>query len=93
VVEIVTVHPEVKFINNQDFICILFSLKGSYGNNRAGGNSNGRDRHGGNSLLDDLDSFTVGPLRPGPPVIKNFYSESPLVSNRPQVELILLIIF
>ncbi|CAF1096454.1 unnamed protein product [Adineta ricciae] len=60
----------------------------SYGPPRSshGGNyrSNDRDRHGGNSLLDDLDSFTVAPLRPGPPVIKNFYSESPLISNRPQ---------
>jgi hypothetical protein len=49
----------------------------SYGNNNRTSN--------GNSLLDDLDSFVVGPLRPGPPVIKNFYSESPLITNRPQV--------
>jgi ATP-dependent RNA helicase DDX5/DBP2 len=38
----------------------------------------------GNSLLDDLNSFAVEPLRPGPPVIKNFYSESSLISNRAQ---------
>lgn len=49
---------------------------GSYGNNRPGGNS----------LLDDLDSFDVAPLRPGPPVIKNFYVESPLVANRAPVK-------
>ncbi|CAF1305343.1 unnamed protein product [Adineta steineri] len=55
------------------------SSRGSYGNHRGGG-----DRHGGNNLLDDLDSFTVAPLRPGPPVIKNFYTESPMISNRPQ---------
>ncbi|UJR20848.1 hypothetical protein I4U23_023958 [Adineta vaga] len=55
--------------------------RGSYGGNHR---SNDRDRHGGNNLLDDLDSFTTAPLRPGPPVIKNFYSESPLISNRPQ---------
>jgi hypothetical protein len=55
---------------------------GSYGSYRGGD----RDRHGGNNLLDDLDSFTVAPLRPGPPVIKNFYSESPLITNRPQVQ-------
>jgi ATP-dependent RNA helicase DDX5/DBP2 len=48
------------------------SSKGSYGNNNR------------NSLLDDLESFVVGPLRPGPTVIKNFYSESPLLTNRPQ---------
>ncbi|CAF4486837.1 unnamed protein product, partial [Rotaria magnacalcarata] len=29
-------------------------------------------------------SFTVGPLRPGPTVIKNFYTESPLITSRPQ---------
>jgi hypothetical protein len=52
-------------------------LIGSYGNN---------NRSNGNSLLDDLDSFVVGPLRPGPTVIKNFYSESPLLTNRPQVK-------
>ncbi|CAF1357737.1 unnamed protein product [Rotaria sordida] len=58
--------------------------RGSYGNNRVHTNVKERDRHGGNNLLDDLDSFVVGPLRPGPPVIKNFYSESLLISNRPQ---------
>jgi len=52
------------------------SSKNSYGNNNRTNN--------GNSLLDDLDSFVVGPLRPGPAVIKNFYSESPLISKRPQ---------
>jgi ATP-dependent RNA helicase DDX5/DBP2 len=52
------------------------SSKGSYGNNNRTGN--------GNSLLDDLDSFDVGPLRPGPPIIKNFYSESSLIKNRAQ---------
>ncbi len=56
--------------------CFLFSID-SYGNHNRSSQ--------GNSLLDDLDSFVVGPLRPGPPVIKNFYSESPLVTNRPQV--------
>lgn len=64
------------------FIDLIF-LKGSYGSSRNNGNE--RDRHGGNNLLDDLDSFVVGPLRPGPPVIKNFYTESPLILNRPQV--------
>jgi hypothetical protein len=54
----------------------MFSI-GSYGNNNRTNN--------GNNLLDDLGSFDVGPLRPGPPVIKNFYSESPLVTNRTQV--------
>lgn len=49
----------------------------SYGNNNRSNN--------GNNLLDDLDSFDVGPLRPGPPIIKNFYSESSLITNRPQV--------
>jgi len=49
----------------------------SYGNKNRSNN--------GNNLLDDLDSFDVGPLRPGPPIIKNFYSESPLITNRPQV--------
>lgn len=53
-----------------------FSI-GSYGSSNRASN--------GNSLLDDLDSFVVEPLRPGPPVIKNFYSESPLIVNRPQV--------
>lgn len=53
-----------------------FSI-GSYGNNNRTNN--------GNNLLDDLDSFDVAPLRPGPPVIKNFYAESPLIVNRPQV--------
>ena len=53
---------------------MIFS--GSYGNNRSNGNS----------LLDDLDSFDVGPLRPGPAVIKNFYVESPLVANRAPVQ-------
>lgn len=62
---------------------MFFSRLGSYGSNRTGGNE--RDRHGGNNLLDDLDSFDVAPLRPGPPVIKNFYSESSLVSSRPHV--------
>jgi len=59
------------------------SSRGSYGDHR---NSNGhsRDRQGGNNLLDDLDSFTVAPLRPGPPIIKNFYVESPIISSRPQ---------
>ncbi len=57
-----------------DFFLLLI---GSYGNHNRSSQ--------GNSLLDDLDSFVVGPLRPGPPVIKNFYSESPLVTNRPQV--------
>jgi hypothetical protein len=52
------------------------SSKSSYGNNNRTNN--------GNNLLDDLGSFDVGPLRPGPPVIKNFYSESPLVTNRTQ---------
>jgi hypothetical protein len=61
---------------------MMFEIKemfliGSYGNNNRSSN--------GNNLLDDLDSFDVGPLRPGPPVIKKFYSESPLVTNRPQV--------
>ena len=50
---------------------------GSYGSSNRSSN--------GNSLLDDLDSFVVEPLRPGPPVIKNFYSESPLITNRSQV--------
>jgi len=54
----------------------MFSI-GSYGNNNRTNN--------GNNLLYDLGSFDVGPLRPGPPVIKNFYSESPLVTNRTQV--------
>jgi hypothetical protein len=67
--------------------CFCFSKycfpSGSYGNNRAGGNQ--RERHGGNNLLDDLESFVVAPLRPGPPVIKNFYSESPIIANRQQV--------
>ena len=57
--------------------------------NRDDGNNNNNYRSSkgsyGNSLLDDLDSFEVGPLRPGPPIIKNFYSESPLISSRPQV--------
>ena len=39
----------------------------------------------GNSLLDDLDTMVVAPLRPGPPVIKRFYNESPAVAARPQV--------
>ncbi|CAF1347441.1 unnamed protein product [Rotaria magnacalcarata] len=60
------------------------SSRGSYGNNRGHGGVKDRDRHGGNNLLDDLDSFTVGPLRPGPTVIKNFYTESPLITSRPQ---------
>jgi hypothetical protein len=64
---------------------IEFIVTGSYGNNRPSTNGYERDRHGGNSLLDDLDSFDVGPLRPGPPVIKNFYIESPLITSRPQV--------
>ncbi len=64
---------------------IKFIVTGSYGNNRPSANGYERDRHGGNSLLDDLDSFDVGPLRPGPPVIKNFYIESPLITSRPQV--------
>ena len=58
--------------------------RGAYGNSRVHGDGKDRDRRGGNSLLDDLDSFTVAPLRPGPPVIKNFYSESPMILNRPQ---------
>lgn len=37
-----------------------------------------------NKFLDNLDSFTVEPLREGPPVVKNFYSESSLIKNRPQ---------
>jgi len=49
----------------------------SYGNNNRTNN--------GNNFLDDLDSFDVGPLRAGPPVIKNFYSESSTITNRPQV--------
>lgn len=73
------------FCIRKEFFIEIF-LEGSYGNNRPSGNSHERDRHGGNSLLDDLDSFDVGPLRPGPPVIKNFYVESPLVANRPQVQ-------
>lgn len=66
------------------YIRIVKSISGSYGDHR---NSNGhsRDRQGGNNLLDDLDSFTVAPLRPGPPIIKNFYVESPIISSRPQV--------
>lgn len=40
----------------------------------------------GKNLLDDLDSFTVAPLRPGPPVVKDFYAESALIANRPQVK-------
>jgi len=52
------------------------SSKNSYGNNNRTSN--------GKNLLDDLDSFDVGPLRPGPAIIKNFYSESSLVTNRPQ---------
>jgi hypothetical protein len=66
-------------ISNEDKYLYHFYFKGSYGNNRTG------DRYGGNSLLDDLDSFSVGPLRPGPPVLKNFYTESPGVASRPQV--------
>lgn len=58
--------------------------KSSYGNSRMNSNTKERDRHGGNNLLDDLDSFVVRPLRPGPPIIKNFYSESPLIATRPQ---------
>jgi len=81
-VEIVTDHQEVNYYLKKRHIFIYLISKGSYGNNR----SNERDRHGGNNLLDDLDSFVVGPLRPGPPVIKNFYIESSLVSNRPQVK-------
>ncbi len=53
-------------------------LLDSYGNRSRASN--------GNSLLDDLDSFDVGPIRPGPAVIKNFYSESPLITNRAQVK-------
>jgi hypothetical protein len=60
------------------------SSRGSYGNNRGHGDGKERDRRGGNSLLDDLDSFVVDPIRPGPPVIKNFYSESSLITARPQ---------
>jgi superfamily II DNA/RNA helicase len=41
-------------------------------------NSNGKDSH------DDLNSFAVDPLRDGPPVIKNFYKESSLITDRPQ---------
>ena len=74
------VHQEVRISNEDNFLC-NFYLVGSYGNNRP----NERDRYGGNNLLDDLDSFEVGPLRPGPAVIKNFYTESALVVNRPQV--------
>jgi len=66
------------------FVYFIFKGSSSYGNNRTSGNE--RDRHSGNNLLDDLDSFDVGPLRPGPPVIKNFYSESPLITNRPPVK-------
>ena len=62
-------------------------LQGSYGGNRSGGND--RDRYGGSNLLDDLDSFDVAPLRAGPPVIKNFYIESPLITARPQVRIFL----
>jgi hypothetical protein len=57
------------------------SCIGSYGDRYR---SNGSNQSGGN-LLDDLDSFAVAPLRPGPPVIKNFYVESSLITSRPQV--------
>lgn len=63
-----------KEIFDKNYIYLLF-LIGTYGGNR----------NGGNNLLDDLDSFTVGPLRPGPAVLKNFYTESSLISNRSQV--------
>lgn len=58
---------------------------GSYGDHRGSSNGHGRDRPGGNSLLDDLDSFDVAPIRPGPPIVKNFYAESPMVASRPPV--------
>jgi superfamily II DNA/RNA helicase len=65
-----------------------YSRGGNHNNNHHGSSKNSYGNHSrsshGNNLLDDLDSFVVGPLRPGPPVIKNFYSESPLITNRPQ---------
>ena len=82
VVVIAMDHRKVrKDIYNKNDIA-FFSSIGSYGNNSRFGDSKSKN---GNSLLDDLDSFVVGPLRPGPTIIKNFYTESPLIINRPQV--------
>lgn len=61
---------------------VHLELEGSYGNASRPNN----DRYGGSNLLDDPDAFTPPTIRPGPPVIKNFYSESPLITNRPQVK-------
>lgn len=57
------------------------SLLDSYGSSFRTGSSNSY----GNSLLDDLDTMEVAPLRPGPPVLKRFYNESPAIAARPQV--------
>jgi hypothetical protein len=40
----------------------------------------------GNDQLGDLNSFVVAPLRPGAPIVKNFYAESSLIVSRPQVK-------
>jgi len=62
----------------------FYNRNGSSSNNAYGGSYHSSQNSNGKNLLDDLDSFTVAPLRPGPPVVKNFYVESPLIANRPQ---------
>ncbi|CAF0815449.1 unnamed protein product [Adineta steineri] len=52
------------------------SSRNSYGNYQATSN--------GNNFLDNLDFFDIAPLRPGQPIIKNFYSETSLIANRAQ---------
>lgn len=59
----------------------------SYGSSRnsyGGGFRTGSSNSYGNSLLDDLDTMVVAPLRPGPPVLKRFYNESPNIIARSQ---------
>lgn len=68
---------------------LLFNKRKIYSSSFHQGRPNGNERDrfpsNNNNLLNDLDSFIIPPLRPGPPVVKNFYSESPLITGRPSV--------
>ncbi|CAF0748918.1 unnamed protein product [Didymodactylos carnosus] len=57
---------------------------GSSTTSRNSGGAGGGNNKYGNNLLSEMENIPIPAPRAGPPVIKNFYTESPLITNRPQ---------